>query len=157
MILMIFIQLVVLVENPTLMQLKVKVKKKIYPRPAAISNKSDSPNNSDFDFLELDNEITNHYSKVPNKESNKLNNNLVHTGIKLYSTSPVSITKKGNDNMVNFAKDKVNTTNLDNVDKEKMVNSLFGWDYLRKLLYFLRKQIKMILITGSSLLICLLR
>ena len=89
--------------------------------------------------MELDNEITNHYSKVPNKESNKLNNNLVHTGKKLYSTSPVSITKKGNDNMVNFAKDKVNTTNLDNVDKEKNGQFSFWLGLFKKAFIFFKK------------------
>ena len=62
--------------------------------------------NSDFDFLELDNEITNHYFKVANKECDKLNNNLVHTGIKSNSVSPAQNIKKGNNNMVNSANDK---------------------------------------------------
>ena len=44
-----------------------KGKNKIYARFAAISNISDSPINSDFDNLELNNEITNHYSKVLKK------------------------------------------------------------------------------------------
>ena len=46
---------------------QIREKKKIYARFAAISNISDSPINSDFDNLELNNEITNHYSKVLKK------------------------------------------------------------------------------------------
>ena len=49
----------------------------------------------DSNILGIDNEITNHCSKVPNKECNKLNNNLVYTGIKSYSISLAQKIKKG--------------------------------------------------------------